>query len=498
VYQAVFYDYTTRNYHIRDDKKGWVEFRFDPTYFLRVDEYTEGAMPVLTGGYAIPTQKYDKENSNLLEKDINKELLILRELYYKYDDVIPSYHNVVFLDIEIKMGGALTSQYIKDAPMPITAIAFIDKNTRVKYCYVLDESGKLEDISEEDRKVIPCKNEKELILKFLDKWEELDPTIVTTWNGAFFDIPYMYHRFSRIVGIEQASRLSPLRKVFTNDRDETNPIRIVGVNHLDYMLLHKKYIMKEEPSYKLKDIGPKYAKLEKLEFEGNLNQLFEKDIHFYIDYNLRDVEILEGLEKTLKFIELTVLMSHICNIPYESIYHNTVMNEGAILKYLKRLGIVSPNKPTTHNPSRKGVEQIYAGGYIKPPNPGLYFDVIDLDFTSLYPSIIKSLNLGIETLVGRIRTVDNYTQDNSLEKLKERDYNEKIIVEKLDKKSYTLREAEITVGELIEIIEENEYTISASGVFFRTDERSIVAKILEGWFEKREHYRGLKKQSGKD
>ena len=108
--------------------------------------------------------------------------------------------------------------------------------------------------------------------------------------------------------------------------------------------------MKEEPSYKLGDIGTKYVGLGKIEYEGNLNTLFKNDLNTFIDYNLRDVEILEKLEDKLKFIELTVMISHICNIPYESVYYNTVMNEGAILKHLRREGIISPNKPTTHNP----------------------------------------------------------------------------------------------------------------------------------------------------
>jgi DNA polymerase elongation subunit (family B) len=190
--------------------------------------------------------------------------------------------------------------------------------------------------------------------------------------------------------------------------------------------------MKEEPSYKLGDIGLKYVNLGKIEYEGNLNTLFRDDPEKFIDYNLRDVEIVEALEGKLKFIELTVMISHICNIPYESVYWNTVMNEGAILKYLKRMNIVSPNKPTTHNQSLKHFKETYAGGYLLEPIPGLYFDVIDLDFTSLYPSIIKSLNLGIETLVGRIK-VDykpTYEQNHSLEKLKERDPDEIINIEK--------------------------------------------------------------------
>jgi DNA polymerase elongation subunit (family B) len=130
----------------------------------------------------------------------------------------------------------------------------------------------------------------------------------------------------------------------------------------------------------------------------------------------------------------------------------------------------------------------------------LYFDVIDLDFTSLYPSIIKSLNLGIETLVGRIKVpyMDTYEQNHSLDKLKERDPEEVVTVEKVNKKNYTLTQAQIKLGDLIHIIEDNNFTVSASGAMFRTDEQSVVAKILEGWFDKREYYRGLKKKAGKE
>lgn len=498
MYQSIHYDYQTYSYYLRDDKTGWSQFTFQPTYWKRVDEYQEGAQPVLTGGWAIPTKKLDKTDPNILEKDIDKSLMALRELYYKFDDVVPSWHNIIYLDIEIEMGGALTPEYIKSAPMPITSIALRDMTTKQYICFILDKSQEIQETNQDDKLIIPCSSEKELIKKFLDKWEELDPTIVIGWNSAYFDIPYLYHRFKQIVN-NDVLRLSPIRKI--NLREFAGALQIVigGINHLDYMLLHKKYIMKEEPSYKLGDVGLRYVDLGKVQYEGNLNALFKNDINKFIDYNLRDVEIIEKLEEKLKFIELTIMISHICNIPYESVYWNTVMNEGAILKYLKREGIISPNKPTTHNPILKNNIESYAGGYILEPVPGLYFDVIDLDFTSLYPSIIKSLNLGIETLVGRIK-VDNsptYEQNHSLEKLKERDPNEMITIEKLNKTNYTLKSTQIKLGNLIKLIEKNNFTISASGAMFRTDEQSIVAKILEDWFKKREHYRGLKKKAGK-
>ena len=399
------------------------------------------------------------------------------------------------------MGGALTIDYIRSAPMPLTSIALIDSATKTKICFIVDKSKEIGELNEDGKQIIPCASEKELINKFLDKWEELDPTIIVGYNSEFFDIPYLYFRIASVFDDEKASRLSPLKSVQINDwNPKILTVRLGGINHLDYMLLHKKYIMKEEPSYKLNAIGEKYVGLGKIEYEGNLNQLFKNDKELFIDYNLRDVEILEKLEEKLKFIELTILISHICNTPYDQIHYNTILGEGAILKHLRRHNIISPNKPVTHNPSLRNTEETYAGGYLLEPIPGLYFDVIDLDFTSLYPSIIKSLNLGIETLVGRVKVFNrpNYEQSHSLEKLKERDQDEEVIIERLNKTNYTLKSTKIKIKDLVRIIEDNDYAVAASGAIFRTDERSVTSTILEGWFNKREHYRGLKKKAGKE
>jgi len=450
MYQAIFYDHQTYSYYLRDDVSKWSNFKYQPTYYKRVPNEVEGALPVLTGGWAVQTQKYVKDDPNLLERDIDKELVLLRDCYFNAkEDTIPTYQNIVFIDIEIEMGGALTPEYVKAAPMPLTSISLTDQTTKTKICLIVDSDGEIKT----DETIISCTSEKDLILKFLNYWEEFDPTICVTYNGCYFDIPYLYFRICNVFDREVAKRLSPIRKVVVREWMPDDIVRIGGINHLDYMLLFKKYITKEEPSYKLGDIGEKYVGLGKIEYEGNLNQLYKNDKNKFIDYNMRDVEIMEKLEEKFKFIVLTIMISHICNISYEQIYYNTAMNEGAILKYLKIKGIVSPNKPTTHNISLKGSEVSYAGGYLLEPITGLYFDVIDLDFTSLYPSIIKSLNLGIETLVGRIKVKENptYEQYQSLDKLKQRDPNEVIQIEKLDKIKYTLSSTTITVGKLIEI-----------------------------------------------
>ena len=213
MYQAVFYDHQTYTYHLRDDKQGWMDFQFQPTFWKRVDEYQDGAQPVLTGGWAVPIKKYDKHDPNLLEKDIDKSLLILRELYYKYDDVVPEWHNIVYIDIEIEMGGALTPEYIRNAPMPLTSIALIDVTTKQKICLIVDKTGTIQETNQDSKHIIPCKSERELIGKFLSKFEELDPTILVGYNSAYFDMPYLYFRLLQIVGEEEVARLSPIKKV---------------------------------------------------------------------------------------------------------------------------------------------------------------------------------------------------------------------------------------------------------------------------------------------
>ena len=537
MYQSVFYDYESRSYFLRDDETGWNKFQYSPTYY-KIDK--NGEYRTLDGFSVSPTKKYDKDNPNLYEKDIDKELLILRDLYYQTDD-LPKKHNIVYLDIEIEIGGTLTPQYVRETPTKMTAVALIDGNTKQKICLILDEAGTIENISVEGKQVISCSSEEELLNNFLDIWEHLDPTIVVGYNSDFFDIPYTYYRIRNVLGDAKASRLSPIRKIKENLRNPDNPIKIGGVSCIDYMRLHKKFIVKEEPSYKLNAIGLKYAGLGKIEYSGSLDKLFREDVNKFIDYNIRDVEIIVALEENLQFINLTILISHLCHTPYEMIYFNTLLNEGAILTYLKRKGIIPNNKPHTINrfirdfvvgdyvkvgettegivvnigdddcgvQLKSGIVKYFtksnikkydpsAGGYLKDPVPGLYINLSDLDFTSLYPSIIKTLNAGLETCIGRIQTDDNYAQNNTLEELKQRNLDEQIIVEKLDRKTYKLKEASLRLGDLITFIEENDIAIAASGAMFITHKKSIICEVLEDWFDKREYYRALMKKAGNE
>jgi DNA polymerase elongation subunit (family B) len=492
MYQAIYYDYSTYLYHLRDDVEGWTEpFKHSPTYYV---EDTRGSHLTLEGKKVSPIWKLDNwKDPKYYEKDVEKTTRLLVDLYYENDDT-PAFNNIIYLDIECEIGGALTPENIKGAFTKITAISLYDNNTKKYTCLILDDDRTYE---EEGKSVKSFATEKELLKAFLDTWETLDPTIITGWNSGYFDIPYLYYRIEKVLGKTEALRLSPLRKVTVNDFFPEQPVKIAGVNHLDYMLLFKKFISKQEPSYKLGDIGIKYVNLGKLEYEGSLDKLFKEDIHKFIEYNIRDVEIIVALEDKLKFIDLAVTICHLCHVEYEKIYLSTSLNEGAILTYLKRKDIVSPNKPTTYNPSLQQKEEEYAGGYLKEPVPGLYEWVIDLDFTSLYPSIIRSLNLGIETLDFRIVNKDKYDNRWSLKELKLMDPNAVVDVEQV-RSNRTIATSQMNVGKLIKYIEKNNRIISAPGVIFKKDKESIVCEILTDWFKKRQEYKALMKKAYKE
>ena len=114
----------------------------------------------------------------------------------------------------------------------MTSVALYDQTTQKYYCLILDEKNQIEAV-EGDKEIRPYKTEAEMLSALLDLWEELDPTIISGWNNGFFDIPYMYYRICNVLGKDQAIRLSPLRKLNFTEWDQSQPIELAGINHLD-------------------------------------------------------------------------------------------------------------------------------------------------------------------------------------------------------------------------------------------------------------------------
>ena len=431
-------------------------------------------------------EKWDKETPHLHFHDMAPYQKFLIEKYGVNDEPSKT-HREMFFDIEIEMGEALTEEYIKRAPKKVTSIAWYDKQTDLWGILILDPKGQLKHTKARNREIIPVNTEDALLTKFLEIIREIDPDILVGYNSDYFDIPYLYYRMCNVLGEKYAKFLSPIGYVREITWSTDQFIQIAGMESLDYMKLHKKYSWEDEPSWKLDSIGEKYAGLNKIEYNGSLDKLFEEDIHTFIQYNFRDVEILKVLDERLQYLAITKNLAHKGKSNYSDVYASSKIHDGAISAYLLSQNIVPPSRDK--NPI---IKQNYAGGYLFCPKAGLYNYMFDEDLTSLYPSIIMSLNIGKETLVGRIIDADDRNNRLGLNDLKTRDPEESLLIENAKRKQTMIK-----VGKLIKLIEDMNMSISANGVFFNTNKESVLSTILSTWFDERVLYKNLMKKAYK-
>jgi len=427
-------------------------------------------------------------NLHFHDMSVAQKFLVER---YGINDVPSVGHRELFFDIECEIGGALTEEYIQRAPMPITSIAWWDKKADEWAIIILDRKNQLKDIKLENKKVIACSTEKILLKKFVEIIRDIDPDILIGYNSDYFDVPYLYHRMCNVIGKDWADQLSPVGQVqskaytkYFYRKDQF--VKIIGVESLDYMRLHKKYSWKDEPSWKLDAIGEKYTGLNKIEYDGTLDDLFEQDIHKFIEYNFRDVEILKLLDEKLQYIALTKNLAHKGKHNYEEVYMNSITQDGAISAYLLSKNIIPPAK-TFKQEKKEG----YAGGYLFCPKAGLYKYMFDEDLTSLYPSIIMTINIGKETLVARIIDEDDRNNRLGLNDLKEMDPDKKLYIEDYTSKKRSYQKA----SKIVNIIESKNLAVSANGSMFRTDKESVLSTILQKWFEERVVYKNRMKDA---
>ena len=429
---------------------------------------------------------WNRENPRMHYSDHTRGNIHTKFLIDKYgDDDTPSVtHREVFFDIEIEMGGALTPEYIKQAPKPVTSIAWWDKQLDEWKIVIVDKEEKLEHtIDKQGREVIPVLRETDLLDRFIRYMEEIQPDILIGYNSDYFDIPYLYYRIKNTMGDRTVKRLSPINVIEERHWDEDMPIRIAGVTSLDYMRLHKKYSFKDEPSFKLDALGEKYVGQKKIEYEGSLDRLFEEDKEKFIEYNFVDVLILKKLDEKFKYIDLTKNLAHKGKVSYEEVYQSSRIHDGAISSWLISQGIVPPNKDL--DPLTK---KNYAGGYLFCPKTGIYNYMFDEDLTSLYPSIIMSLNIGKETYVGRVLDLfddrNNRLGLNDLEAMVAADPEKEVPVENLQRKQQYIK-----VKDIIDKIKNHNLAVTANGVMFRTDKKSALSVILDTWFDERVKYK---------
>jgi DNA polymerase elongation subunit (family B) len=481
MYQNIFVDKRsdTPTVYIWDDKQGLLTLPASEFNYAYIRD-PKGKFLSMTGQRVSKIYKFNRNADNIFEGDLPIETRVLTDLYL--DEDTPSNGNIsLFFDIEVSMENGIPD--IHNPNNEITSIALFDPTIDRYVAIVLDKNGMYEDRQTNEADIYFSDSEVGLLHKFMNIYEQISPTIITGWNSDGFDIPYLYNRLKQVCGPGTASRLSPIGKVKYSERREK--YNIAGVSCLDYMDMYKKFTYSQKQNYRLDTIGRLEVGMGKVDYEGNLDDLFRDDLEKFIEYNLQDVRIIVELDKKLNLIELVRGICHVGHVPYEEYCYSSKFLEGTIITYLHRKGIIATNKPKDREEKMqelKNGEQGFTGAYVKEPIPGRYEWVYSLDLQSLYPSIIMTLNISPETKVGKVLNFD-------LEQHLRKEIVAYVIQEFDDNSTI-----ELEYDSFNKFLVENNLSISSNGILYTQDKVGIIPEILDTWFSQRKDFKDLMKK----
>ena len=288
------------------------------------------------------------------------------------------------------------------ADHPVISIAYRDSSAKLYHVWGMGDydSSKTEldtDCLIQYRK---CENEAELLQKFVVFWENNCPDIITGWNIRLFDIPYIINRIVKVCGDKTAKALSPwgiykYRQIGIKGKS-MDAYEIYGVAQMDYYDLVQKFGFSLGPqeSYSLDHIAHAVLGERKLSYEehGSLHTLYKNDYQKFIDYNIRDVELVDRIDKQMGLMELALVIAYKGGVNYPDVFGTTAIWDSIIYRYLNVRNIaVPPNIRTEKDP--------YPGGYVKEPRTGMTKWLCSFDLNSLYPNLIVQYNMSPETLL---------------------------------------------------------------------------------------------------
>lgn len=382
------------------------------------------------------------------------------------DDVLwdAEHINITYLDIEVSSENGFPDP--KDAIDEVIAIT-------IKQGKQITSFGLGEYVPAEGVIYYRCKDERELLSRFVDCWSVRHPDVITGWNVKFFDVPYLLRRIVRVLGEEKANLLSPWKKI--NEREVFIMNRqqlyydIYGVSTLDYLDLYKKYSFTPQESYRLDHIAFSELGERKLDYSEyeSLQNLYKKDYQKFMEYNIRDVELVERLNDKGRLIELALTLAYDNKVNYEDVFTQVRMWDAIIYNHLKKKNIVIPQM-------KKGEKHsAYEGAYVKDPQVGSHDWVASFDLNSLYPHLIMQYNISMETLIKPEKyTVEmHHTKTNVLALL-----NEKVN---------------------LEFLKEQKITITPNNQYFSIKKQGLLGEIMNNMYQDRSRYKKMAIQAQK-
>ena len=312
----------------------------------------------------------------------------------------------------------------------------------------------------DDVEYVLCKDERELLINFVAWWESVEPEVITGWNVDLFDITYLCNRIKRVCGEYHLNKLSPWGLVSSHTKEDrmgktVQAWDIAGVSIIDYLDIYKKFTFTNRESYRLDviaqiELGAR--KLDHSEFD-TFKDFYTHGWTKFVDYNLVDVDLVDQLEEKMKLIDLVMLMAYDAHCNYADTFYQVRLWDIIIYNYLREKNIVVPPKVASKRDDQ------YAGAYVKEPVPGGYDWICSFDLNSLYPSLIRFLNISPETL-------EPHKHPNA------------------DVEKMITKEAEI---EILPMFEDS--CVAANGAMYRKDKTGIMPELVIKMYEERVKYK---------
>ena len=465
--------------------------------------------------YGTPVSRFSTRNSKefrreqaiqkgkqLYESDINPVFRCLEENYKGQD--APRLHTA-FFDIEVDFDAERGFSRPEDPFNPITAISvYLDWIDRLVTMVIPPRSMSwqtAQEIAAEFDNCFVFESEAELLTAFLDLIQDAD--VLSGWNSEGYDIPYTVMRTTRVLSKDDTRKFClwdqlPKQRTFERFGAENLTFDLVGRVHLDYMQLYRKYTYEERHSYSLDAIG-EYEELgSKTAFEGTLDQLYNQNWKTFIEYNRQDVRLLANIDKKLRFLDLANTLAHENTVLLPTTMGAVAVTEQAIINEAHERGMVVPNR----RQQLTDEETQAAGAYVAYPRKGMHDWVGSIDINSLYPSTIRALNMGPETIVGQLRPImtDRYIAEqrgkgNSFAAAWEGlfgtlEYTAVMQQQRGTEITIDWRDGEESVHSAAEIwhmiFDSNQpWMISANGTIFTYETEAVIPGLLKRWYAER-------------
>ena len=508
--------------HVVERRNGERVYREYPANYIFYYDDPRGKFQSI---YGTPVNRFSSRNNKefrkevrsqsgkqLYESDINPIFRCLEENYKDQD--APELHTA-FFDIEVAFDAERGFSPVADPFNPITAISvYLDWLDQMITLAVPPKHlswDTAQELVSEFENTILFEREEDMIKMFLDVIEGAD--VLTGWNSEGYDIPYTVNRTTRILSKDDTRRFClwgqfPKQRMFERFGAENQTYDLVGRVHMDYMQLYRKYTYEERHSYSLDAIGEYELGERKTQFEGTLDSLYNQHFKKFIEYNRQDTMIIAKLDKKLRFLDLANELAHANTVLLQTTMGAVAVTEQAIINEAHERGMVVPNRKQRLTDD----DTQAAGAYVAYPKKGLHMWVGSVDINSLYPSAIRAMNMGPETVVGQLRqTMTDHLIKANMAKgqsfaaaweglFASLEYTAVMEQQRGTEITIDWEGGEESVHSAMEIwhmiFDSNQpWILTANGTILTYEKKGIIPGLLERWYRERQELQAKKKET---